>query len=158
MKYFALMLFGVLILGGIWFLDRESVQPVMTPEISTDETLPTARINGFELQLDIVRTPEEKARGLSDRESLAENMGMLFVYEKPVLPGFWMKDMKFPIDIIWIDAGKKIVDITENLVPETFSQLFYPRSPVLYVLEVNANWARNHNVTIGDEAIFHGIF
>jgi uncharacterized membrane protein (UPF0127 family) len=105
-----------------------------------------------------VRTPEEQMRGLSGRQSLEENAGMLFVYEIPSVPGFWMKEMNFPIDIIWIDENKKIVGITENLAPETFPQVFYPRSSVQYVLEVNSDWARDHSISVDDKVILYGIF
>jgi len=139
MKYFLGVLSCILILAGIWFFGRQE-----QPQV---QTRPTATINGYVLELEIVRTPEEQARGLSGRESLAENTGMFFVYESSLTPGFWMKDMNFPLDIIWIDANKKIVDITENLAPETFPQVFFPRAPVQYVLEVNAGWAESHNVS-----------
>lgn len=109
-------------------------------------------INGNQIEVEIVRTPEEQMRGLSGRESLAENGGMLFVYEEPLIPSFWMKDMNFPLDIIWIGEDKKIVDITENMLPETYPQTFQPKASVRYVLEVNAGWTQAHGISISDEA------
>lgn len=120
--------------------------------------IPTAAVNGYILELEIARTPEEQARGLSGRESLAENAGMLFAYESPVVPGFWMKEMNFAIDIVWINENKKIVGVQENVAPETFPQIFYPPSSIKYVLEVNATWAKIHNISIGDEITFRDIF
>lgn len=148
MRY-ALCAVGIVVLGGAWLfgLSQEG-----------GEQLPKAIINGVEIQLEVARTPEEQARGLSGREMLGENAGMLFVYEKPGLPGFWMKEMNFPIDIIWIGNDRRIVDISENIAPETFPRLFRPRAPVQYVLETNAGWAKSHNISVGDQAIFHGIF
>ena len=140
MKYFFLVMAGIGVLSGIWLLS-----PAKQPSVI---------INGHTLEVEVVRTPEEQARGLSGRESLAENAGMLFVYETPVTPGFWMKDMNFPLDIIWIGSDKRIVDISENIAPETFPQLFRPLAPVQYVLEVNAGWAEAHNLSMGNTAKF----
>ena len=107
-------------------------------------------INGHRLNLEVMRTQEEQIWGLSGRESLNENAGMLFVYEEPVVPSFWMKDMNFSIDIIWIGSDRKIVDITENIAPETYPNTFRPKAPIQYVLEVNAGWALDRNVAVGD--------
>lgn len=151
MKYFLGVLSGILILAGIWFFGRQE-----QPQV---QTRPTVTINGYELEIEIARTPEEQTRGLSGRGSLAENAGMLFVYENSLTPGFWMKEMNFPIDIIWISSDHKVIDITENIAPETFPQVFYPSLPVQYVLEVNAGWAESHNTKIGDAVTFqNGVF
>ncbi|HEY4510000.1 MAG TPA: DUF192 domain-containing protein [Candidatus Paceibacterota bacterium] len=153
MKYFVFIVLGLVILGGIWVFGRP-VESLPEADIQTGEERPSATINGHMLELEIMRTPGEQARGLSGRESREENAGMLFVYETLVTPGFWMKEMNFSIDIIWIDADKRVVDISENLAPETFPELFHPRSPVQYVLEVNAGWADAHNISIGDPVEF----
>ena len=150
MKYFLGVLLGILIFAGIWFFGRQE-----QPQV---QIKPTVTINDYELEIEIVRTPEEQARGLSGRESLEENAGMLFVYDQPTTPSFWMKEMNFPIDIIWIGNDRRIVDISENIAPETFPRLFRPRAPVQYVLETNAGWAKSHNISVGDQAIFYGIF
>ena len=148
MRY-ALFAVGIVVLGGAWLfgLSQEG-----------GEQLPKAIINGVEIQLEVARTPEEQARGLSDREVLGENAGMLFIFQEPTTPSFWMKEMKFPLDIIWIGNDRRIVDISENIAPETFPQLFHPHVPAQYVLEVNAGWAKSHNISVGDQAIFYGIF
>lgn len=158
MKYFVLVLLGIVILGAILLFG--SKEEAMKQEVQEEvfEEKPFAIINDIEIELEIVRTDEEKARGLSGRESLAANAGMLFLYDQQTTPSFWMKEMNFPIDIIWIGGDKRIVDITENIAPETFPQLFRPRASVQYVLEVNATWAKNHNVAIGDEVVLNGIF
>jgi hypothetical protein len=78
---------------------------------------------------------------------------MLFVFAKPALLGFWMPDMNFSIDIMWIDKDFKIVGIEDNIAPETYPEIFRPPSPVMYVLEVNATWAKDHGVTVGDEVL-----
>jgi len=64
---------------------------------------------------EIADTLGERERGLSGKQSLGDDKGMLFIFEEETLPGFWMKDMKFPIDILWIDENKKIVGIEKNM-------------------------------------------
>ena len=149
MKYALLILVGVIVLGGIWFLGQTAELPK-----KDNKTTPTATINGHELNLEVMRESQERSRGLSQKDVLAENAGMLFIFESPGVPGFWMKDMNFSIDIIWIGSHKRVVDITENLAPETFPEVFKPKAPVQYVLEVNAGWAKDHNIAIGDKVLF----
>lgn len=80
---------------------------------------------------------------------------MLFVYSQPSIHQFWMKDMQFPIDIIWIDNGK-VVGITDNVPPPdpntTLNQLptYSSPQPVSAVLEVNAGYAAMYNIMAGD--------
>lgn len=147
---------GILILAGIWFFGRqEPAGEQIEHEQPQVQTQSTVTLNGYELGIEIVRTSEDQARGLSGRGSLRENTGMFFVYEEPLIPSFWMKDMNFPIDIIWVGNDKRIVDISENIAPETFPQLFRPRAPVQYVLEVNAGWAKTHTVSVGNEIVLN---
>lgn len=87
---------------------------------------------------------------MGGREKLPENSGMLFVFEKQDYYSFWMKDMLFPIDIIWIDKNKKIIDITHNAKPESYPKTFKPRFSAHYVLEVNSGWAEAAQVMIGE--------
>lgn len=158
-KFVLLIVVGLAVLGGFLFAHRESAERGSTADPAAlqkeSKESSTLVIQGFELQLEVARTREAQERGLSHRESLAENAGMLFVYEKPLIPSFWMKDMQFPIDIIWIASGGTIAEITENLAPESFPQTFSPRAPVQYVLEVNAGWAKNHNVSAGNGVVLH---
>ena len=92
---------------------------------------------------------------MSNREKLPANAGMLFVFDQPDYHSFWMKDMLFAIDIIWIDENKKIVDITHNAEPESYPKIFQPSSPAQYVLEVNSFWAAEHGIVIGDVLNFN---
>ena len=154
-----IILSAILIAGAIFSFmknsnqEKNEHQTVEEPEATEDTEGDFLTINGNQLELEVMRTREEQIRGLSGRESLNENAGMLFVYEEPVVPSFWMKEMNFSIDIIWIGSDKKIVDITENLVPETYPNTFRPKMPIQYVLEVNAGWVQEHIVSIGNEVI-----
>src|SRR3989338_4036642 len=111
-------------------------------------------INGHTLFIavgDVADTDAKRAQGLSGRESMAENYGILFVFEEPAQYSFWMKDMKFPLDFLWIRDGK-IIEITQNVPPPALGeqpQTIAPRVPIDMVLEVNAGWAQAHNISQG---------
>lgn len=108
------------------------------------------KIGSVDIPVEVAETPAEKAQGLSGRESLPQSQGLLFLFDTPLQYQFWMKDMNFPIDIIWISTDKKIVDITENVDPGTYPKTFNPLSPAQYVLETNALFAQTHDIKIGD--------
>ena len=75
-----------------------------------------AVINEKRFQLEVANTAQEREQGLAGRESLSSDKGMIFVYHQPQRPSFWMKGMRIPIDIIWID-GEKIVGFEQHLLP-----------------------------------------
>lgn len=95
-------------------------------------------------------TATGRQNGLSHRRPLSSDEGMLFVFEKEGFYGFWMKDMLFSIDIIWIDANLKIVHIENNVSPQTYPKVFRPTSKSLYVLEILAGQSEISNIKIGD--------
>lgn len=74
------------------------------------------RIRDHEINVELAVTRQEKERGLGGRESLGTNEGMLFVYDHKEQFEFWMRDMQFPLDFIWIE-GQKVADITLNVPP-----------------------------------------
>ena len=78
----------------------------------------------------------------------------IFVFDKSYKYSFWMKDMLFPIDIIWIGEDFSVVDITENAEPNSYPNLFTPREEALYVLEVNAGFSNEKGLKIGDKVEF----
>ena len=69
------------------------------------------------VNLEVIETEEEKARGLMFRDNLEKDKGLLFVYDNPEVRGFWMKNVKFSIDIIWLDNRSKVVHIERNVPP-----------------------------------------
>jgi len=96
----------------------------------------------------------ERSKGLSGHKALLDNEGMLFIFEKPGSYGFWMKEMLFPIDIIWIDENFVINHIESAVSPETYPKVFYPTSEILYVLEVSSGQASSSKIKIGDTVKF----
>jgi len=117
--------------------------------------LALVRIGSLAVQAEV---PEGDAfyRGLGGRESLPDDRGMLFVFPEPGRHGFWMKDMLIPIDIIWISAEGRVVDIQaaqpEPGVPDPQLKRYSPNGEAKYVLEVRAGLAAEKNVQVGDEA------
>ncbi len=116
-----------------------------------DLTKETIRFGSKALNLEIVNTDELREKGLSGRESLAQNAGMLFEFDQTDQHCFWMRDMNFPIDIIWLDEHKKVVHIKENAQPSSYPERFCPETPSAYVLEVQAGLVRQENITVGSQ-------
>ena len=92
-------------------------------------------------QLEVADTDEERALGLGYRDSLCATCGMLFQFPEPGMYSFWMKGMRFPLDIIWLD-GNRVVFIVRAVSPSSL-ELFTPPEPADAVLEVNAGLAKN---------------
>ena len=118
----------------------------------SEQRLPSIQIGERTLQLEIKRTPEEQAQGLSGRDALPEGQGMLFVFPSAGNYGFWMKDMRFAIDIVWLE-GDTIVGI-ERGVPAPITRdeppaTVYPPKPVDRVLELTAGHADDFGLKEG---------
>jgi len=111
------------------------------PPLRTGEIV----VGDVPLVVELAIAPEERARGLGYREALAPGTGMLFVAEESEPQTFWMKGMRFCLDIVWIDGGE-IVGAAENACPDPAGtpdaqrERFSSPAPVQYVLEVPAGW------------------
>lgn len=112
----------------------------------------TLTLDGASVHVTLARTPAELEEGLGSRNSLAPDEGMLFVFPEDGKYAFWMKDMSFSIDIIWLAADGKVVYVVPNLSPSTYPRNYTPPQPARFVLEVPAGWAAAHKVRIGDVA------
>jgi len=107
---------------------------------------------GHKIEIEVMRSTSDRTRGLSGRESLAEDKGMLFVFSTPGQHSFWMKDMKFSIDIIWI-LDDEVVDIWKSAsVPMGNNTPSYrPKRSANYVLEVAAGFVEEKGINIGNK-------
>lgn len=135
---------GLAVLGLVFIIFKP------TDSLPEKGNLTQLSIKGVSFQVAVAATSAEQVKGLSGRQVLAENEGMIFVYPVPTRPSFWMKEMNFPIDIIWIDADKKIVEVTAKVSPDTFPQAFRPPRDILYVLEVNSGLAEKYGWQAGE--------
>jgi uncharacterized membrane protein (UPF0127 family) len=88
-------------------------------------------------------------RGLMGRTELADDSGMLFVYQKPQILSFWMKNTKIPLSIGFFDATRKLVHVEEMMITENESRIYRSKEPVLYALEVPAGWFKRHGIEPG---------
>ncbi|MBI4160668.1 MAG: DUF192 domain-containing protein [Candidatus Yanofskybacteria bacterium] len=141
LKVILLFLAIALITGlTVFFIDRND---------PSHESFVLVKLGNRTIRAEVADTPEKRARGLSARDELADDEGMLFVFNEPGYHGFWMKEMRFPIDIIWADFSGRIVDIATGVMPETYPQVFKPREQAKYVLELNAGFAADNMIKIG---------
>ena len=115
-------------------------------------------INDVPLTVEIADDSEKTARGLMFRDRLADDRGMLFIFEKEHKHQFWMMNMKFNLDIIWLDANGKVVYVVEDAEPcidEAHTSLctYSPDEPAKYVLEVNSGFVKEHG--INKDSVMH---
>ncbi len=136
-------------------------RPAETPD-SGKKDGPVVKVGGAEFPVELAITSPEKSQGLSDRPSLAPDTGMLFIYEQQSRFRFWMRNMHFPLDMVWIGSDCTVADVTLNAPApdpgQTLNQLprYSPASPALYVLEINAGEAPAKGIEAGVEVAFTG--
>lgn len=105
-------------------------------------------IAGHAFKAEFAITPQEKAKGLGSRASLCSDCSMVFPFDRPSIHPFWMKDMQFDLDIIWVKAGR-IVYMAKNSSHLTL-QVLDPKLPADMVVEINAGLADKYSLKIGD--------
>ena len=108
------------------------------------------KLNSKEISLIISNNNNSRTTGLSGMDLLPLDKAMLFVFNETGLYGIWMKDMKFPIDIFWLNEQKKIISIQKDVSPNTYPKVFYPKSEISYVIETNSGFADENNLKVGN--------
>jgi uncharacterized protein len=106
-------------------------------------------LNGHQVRLEIADTDQERVRGLSGRAGLAHGQGMLFVFERPGSHCFWMKDMRFAIDLIWLDTNGRVVGLEKNMTPGSYPHSFCPPKPAQYVIELPGGFVTETDLRVG---------
>lgn len=114
------------------------------PAVSADRG--TFSIEDVTISIEIADTPALRQHGLSNHAPLGPLEGMLFIFDKPNRYSFWMKEMLFPIDILWLDSEMQVVYIKENVDPSTYPESFTPTHDAVYVLEVPSGFAAKHDI------------
>jgi hypothetical protein len=133
----------VIILLVLIFFKR---QPVKYTNVKIEDT---------EIRAEIANTFVKRTKGLMFRKNLPEDEGMLFIFDEEGYYNFWMMNMSFPIDIIWINKEKEVVDIIKEARPCGLTCSGYkPKEKSMYVLEVNANFTEKHSVKVGSSLKF----
>lgn len=144
----------ILISGGLYFYISN------TGSIKVNVPSQSLVVNGTTLKVEIADEESERNKGLSGRESLGTDSGMLFVYDKPGNHTFWMKGMKFALDFIWI-RGDIVTEVTENVPPPAANtsdgnlSLYSAKNNVDKILEVNAGVVKKLNIKEGDKIILN---
>lgn len=143
----------------ISFRDEKNQEETKKEGITEDSTVEIYNENGDSMivKVELAQTDDQRRAGLSGRRSLGDYEGMLFVMDEVGTYAFWMKDMLIPLDIIFVDSKYFIVDIKENVQPcgSGYCPSIYPESPFLYVLEVNAGFAKSNKVVVGNSMVFN---
>lgn len=143
-------------------LGKSSTESASTTTASlqdyTEVTIRALRVN-----TKVAATADLRKKGLSKHASIPVNEGILFVFDTSAKHAIWMKDMQFPIDIIWIgdlpSGEKKIVDIKESAavqpkLQDKYLTIYKPHNDAKYILEINAGLARSNNLAVGDTVEF----
>ena len=125
-----------------------------SPDISHNKEFIAITVNNAEVYAEIADTDKSRQIGLSSRRSLPPKRGMLFIYETPGKYGFWMWKTLIPLDIIWLNKDRRVVDIKKRAEPVSYPEVFKPKLPASYTLEVNAGFADLHQLKIGEQLIF----
>lgn len=119
--------------------------------------LRSIHLKGQTIRVTVADTEAARRQGLSGRTGLAADEGMLFVFPEDGTHAFWMKDMLFSIDILWLSASPStgsgqavVVYMAENVSPDTYPQSFRSNVPARYVLELPAGYAKEYTVEVGD--------
>ena len=108
--------------------------------------------SGIKIPVEVADTHGKRRLGLGNRSFLKKNWGMLFIFDKRKTHRFWMKNMKFPLDIIWLD-NRRIVHILKNVQPVKFGEIpkiLEPLVPANFVLEIAAGRSTELQLKHGD--------
>ena len=134
------------ILGLILILLASSIKTLACPL-----ELPTAAISikGYTLTVELATTPAARACGLSHRNELPKNHGMLFIYPDLRPRSFWMKDTKIPLSIAFLDDSGQIFSI-QDMTPMQTDKTYSSSQPAGYALEVNQGWFSRNGIDVGD--------
>ena len=143
----ALAAFGMRCTGSSQDQPQEAGAQALKP------ALPQITVGATPLRVEIVQTDEQRMRGLMFRDKLPEDQGMLFVFEESRIQSFWMRNTFIALDIAFVDADGRIIDI-QRMEPLDESRSYLSPAPVPYVLETNSGWFAKHHIQIGDRVRF----
>lgn len=141
---FSFLLVIILLLAGFFLISRYSSN--LTPD-----QIKYVKVAGQSIRVELALDQAKQERGLSGRVQLKDNEGMLFVFETSGIYPFWMKDMNFPIDIIWINEEREVVYIKKDARPELFPEIYDPNENAIYVLEVVSGFSEKNKLKEGDK-------
>ena len=146
-----------------WLSSRRLLPVVLAAALAATAAapavIPLKLPSGKVLQTEVMVSDEDRQMGLMFRPSLPLDHGMLFIFEQPDFHGIWMKNCKFPIDVVWLDAEAKVVHVAPRVPPCTAKEakdcpVYYPISRASYVVELNAGQAAKEKAVPGSKLEF----
>jgi uncharacterized membrane protein (UPF0127 family) len=111
-------------------------------------------VGGHAYTLEVATSSAQQDRGLSGRKNLAKDKGMLFIFKAEDKHCFWMKDMQFPLDIIWLDGERRVVHVERNVSPDTYPNAICPSEKAVFVIELNAGQSSEAGILEGQVVTF----
>lgn len=120
------------------------------------EAISKVCFNDFCFNVKLAKTPNERQIGLMKTPSLKKNEGMLFLYASKGYYSYWMKNMNYALDILWLNENREVVTLRQGVPPCVIDECpsYSSNKAALYVLEVPAGSARHLNITDGSKATF----
>lgn len=97
-----------------------------------------------------------RMKGLSGSESLPSDHAMVLVFDTSSRWGIWMKDMQYPIDVVWLNESKKVVDFVMNVPADSYPKVFTPKEDARYIVELKSGTIKTKEIRVGQEAVFSG--
>lgn len=165
-KIFSLTILILVAVGSLYLLARSPSEAhkqadIVNPQAQQAQfsyaTTTISAPNG-NIVAQIADTTDEETQGLSDRTDLPEGTGMLFAFDSVTTQYMWMKDMNFPLDMVWLDQNKKVTYIAADVTPQSYMQnppeIFYSPTPALYVIEIPSGDANRLGITVGKTLSF----
>ena len=139
------VLIALALIGLAFFVRERGVECPHQPYIT---------LEGERISVLLATTSQAQEKGLSGHAPLGEGEGMLFEFNDKSMRAFWMKDMLFPLDIIWLDEGLRVLGVVHNARPESYPEIFPSSASMRYALEVSAGVATRYNIATGSTAVF----
>ncbi len=136
--------------GVASFLVYQQYGQYITETLFSSENIVTVYVGSTAVSVTVADSESERLKGLSGVKELGEFEGKLFIFDDEQKYGIWMKDMNFPIDIMWFNNEMQMVYMVENVSPDTYPQVFAPPKEARFVLETNAHFIRSLNIQEND--------
>jgi uncharacterized protein len=157
-KILLLTLIFLIIAGGLYYVNNYSKKGVLS--VFTSGKIPSVSVANRKFKVVIAKTPKELQIGLSETKSLSNDQGMVFIFDRADYYPFWMKNMKFPIDIIYINKDTVATIINNAKAPKNNNEnltVYTPTTSSDKVLEINSGLAQKYNFKIGDKVTYENL-
>ena len=151
--FFLVVVASIIVVAYLPVPVKEALSPIVNASRNITVSVDTSTIEiiapGGIIRAEVANTPSLKEQGLSGRVSMDADRGMLFVFAKPSIYGFWMKDMNYPLDMVWMDADHQVISVSNDVATSTYPNAIFPASKIQYVLELNAGTSQNFGIATG---------